>query len=62
MIFSFKGGRRAAEDDEVRTNRFTEACFEAASSAFKTPFTTLGMTALGSGFMDTSDAWINSAL
>jgi hypothetical protein len=50
--------RRAAADDDVKTKRFSD-CFEAARSAFRVPATALGMTALGSGLSETSDAYFN---
>jgi hypothetical protein len=39
-------------DDEVKTNRFTERCFDAACSAFFVAATTGVITRSGSGLKD----------
>lgn len=52
----FRGGVRAAEDDEVRTKRLMEVSLAAASRACFTPLTALVMTLLGSVPKDVSEA------
>lgn len=56
---SFGLGMRAAVDEEVKTKRLIDSCFEAALSAFKVPFITRGITEFGSGLILRSDACVD---
>ena len=49
-------GRYAAVEDEVRTNRLTVACCEAALRRLTVAFMACGMDIFGSGFIDRSAA------
>lgn len=61
ITFSVELAKKAALEDDVKTNRLIDCCFEAASSIFRIPFVTLGMTSSGLGFREVSVAYIKKS-
>jgi hypothetical protein len=58
IAFSLGFAKNAALDEDVNTNRLMEDCFAAASSIFRIPFVTFGMTSSGFGLRDVSLAYL----